>query len=225
MPFLMVFLIPFLYKHIKNIHTGWFVLILPFALFLYFLSLLSTTSAGQTIMKTVNWVPSLKINFDLYVDGISLLFSLLITGIGALVILYSIYYLPKAKEKLNNFYIYLLLFMGAMLGIVLSDNLVVLYVFWEITSISSSLLISYWFQREKSIYGAQKSMFITVFGGLSMLGGISLLYVITGTFSIQEIIQNVDLVAASALFLPTMLLMLIGGRTSNASVRGQVVLL
>src|SRR5699024_3986542 len=155
MPFLIIFLIPFLYKHIKNIHTGWFVFILPFAFFFFFLSFFFSTSAWQTFIKTVNLVSSLKINFDLYVDGISLLFSLLITGIGSLVILYSIYYLPKAKEKLNNFYIYLLLFMGAMLGIVLSDNLVVLYVFWEITSISSSLLIIYWFQREKSIYGAR----------------------------------------------------------------------
>src|SRR5699024_9623462 len=215
-PFLMVLLIPFLYKYIKNIHTGWFVLILPFALFLYFLSLLPITSSGQTIMEGVNWVPSLKINFDLYVDGISLLFSLFITGIGTLVILYSIYYLPKLKEKLNNFYIYLLLFMGAMLGIVLSDNLVVLYVFWEITSISSSLLISYWFQREKSIYGAQKSMFITVFGGLSMLGGISLLYVMTGSFSVQEIIESADLVATSSLFIPAMVLMLLGAFTKSA---------
>src|SRR5699024_9343669 len=163
----MVLLIPFLYKYIKNIHTGWFVLILPFALFLYFLSLLPITSSGQTIMRVVNWMPSLKINFGLYVDGISLLFYLLITGIGTL-------------------------------GIVLSDNLVVLYVFWEITSISSSLLISYWFQREKSIYGAQKSMFITVFGGLSMLGGISLLYVMTGSFSVQEIIGSADLVSTSS---------------------------
>src|SRR5699024_2927224 len=114
-----------------------------------------------------------------------------------------------------NFYIYLLLFMGAMLGIVLSDNLVVLYVFWEITNISSSLLISYWFQREKSIYGAQKSMFITVFGGLSMLGGISLLYVMTGSFSVQEIIGSADLVSTSSLFIPAMLLMLLGAFTKS----------
>src|SRR5699024_3114792 len=140
MPFLMVFFIPFLYKHIINIDIGWFVLILPFALFSYFLSLLSTKIADLLIMKNVNFNLYLNINVDLYIDYISLLFALLITGIGSLVILYSIYYLPKAKEKLNNFYIYLLLFMEAMLGIVLSDNLVVLYVFWEITSISSSLL-------------------------------------------------------------------------------------
>src|SRR5699024_8298814 len=91
-----------------------------------------------------------------------------------------------------------------------------LYVFWEITSISSSLLISYWFQREKSIYGAQKSMFITVFGGLSMLGGISLLYVMTGSFSVQEIIESADLVATSSLFIPAMVLILLGAFPQSA---------
>jgi multicomponent Na+:H+ antiporter subunit A len=177
---------------------------------------LPITSAGEVIEHTVPWVPSLGINFTVYLDGLSLLFLLLITGIGTLVILYSIYYLSKKTEKLNNFYVYLLMFMGAMLGVVLSDNLIVLYVFWELTSLASSLLISYWFHREKSTYGAQKSMLITVFGGLSMLGGFSLMYVMTGTFSIREIIANVDLVTTSTLFLPAMLLILLGAFTKSA---------
>ena len=168
-PFLLAILIPFVYKYLRRIHTGWFVLLVPLALFIYFLSFLPLTSAGEVVMQTVPWVPSLGIHFDLYVDGLSLLFTLLITGIGALVVLYSIFYLSKPEEKLNNFYVYLLLFMGAILGVVLSDNIIVIYVFWEVTSISSALLIAYWYQREKSVYGAQKSMFITVFGGLSML--------------------------------------------------------
>src|SRR5699024_2663415 len=171
---------------------------------------------GDVIEKSVAWIPSLGIQFTAVIDGLGLLFALLITGIGSLVVLYSIYYLSKEKEALHSFYVYLLLFMGAMLGIVLSDNLAVLYVFWEITSISSSLLISYWFQREKSIYGAQKSMFITVFGGLSMLGGISLLYVMTGSFSVPDIIDSADLVTTSTLFIPAMLLMLLGAFTKSA---------
>ena len=215
-PFLLAILIPLLYKYARKIHTGWFVLLLPSALFIYFLLFIPLTSAGEVVMRSVPWVPSLGINFDLYIDGLSLLFALLITGIGALVVFYSVFYLSKTKEKLNNFYVYLLLFMGAMLGVVLSDNLIVLYVFWEVTSISSALLISYWYQREKSIYGAQKSMFITVFGGLSMLGGFSLLYVMTGTFSVREIIANVDLVTASSLFLPAMILVLLGAFTKSA---------
>ncbi|MFD1445323.1 Na+/H+ antiporter subunit A [Oceanobacillus profundus] len=215
-PFLLAILIPFMYKYVRRIHTGWFVLILPLVLFIYFLSFLPVTANGDVVLRSVPWVPSLGISFDLYIDGLSLLFALLISGIGTLVVLYSIYYLSKHKEKLNNFYVYLLLFMGAMLGVVLSDNLIVLYVFWEITSISSALLISYWFHREKSTYGAQKSMYITVFGGLSMLGGFSLLYVMTGTFSVREIIANVDLVATSSLFLPAMILILLGAFTKSA---------
>lgn len=91
-----------------------------------------------------------------------------------------------------------------------------LYVFWEVTSIASSLLISYWFQREKSIYGAQKSLLITVFGGFSMLAGFSLLYVVTGTFSIQGLIESADVIAASSLFLPAMILILLGAFTKSA---------
>ncbi|GAE27095.1 Na(+) H(+) antiporter subunit A [Halalkalibacter wakoensis JCM 9140] len=215
-PFLLAILIPFLYKYVRPIHTGWFVLVLPLVLFVYFIQLLPVTSAGGVIEQTVPWVPSLGINFTVYIDGLSLLFLLLITGIGALVVLYSIYYLSKKTEKLNNFYVYLLMFMGAMQGVVLSDNLVVLYVFWEITSVSSALLISYWYHREKSTYGAQKSMLITVFGGLAMLGGFSLLYIMTGTFSIREIIGSLDLVTTSSLFLPAMFLILLGAFTKSA---------
>ena len=215
-PFIFAIVIPIFYRYIRKIHTGWFVLILPLILFIYFLSFLPVTSSGQVVQQSMAWVPSLGINFDLYLDGLSLLFALLITGIGTLVVLYSIYYLSKAKEKLNNFYVYLLLFMGAMLGVVLSENLILIYVFWEMTSIASALLISYWYEREKSTYGAQKSMFITVFGGLSMLGGFSLLYVMTGTFSIREIIANADLVTSSSLFLPAMILVLLGAFTKSA---------
>ncbi|MCK0471634.1 Na+/H+ antiporter subunit A [Halalkalibacter sp. APA_J-10(15)] len=215
-PFLLAILIPFLYKYLRSIHTGWFVLILPVVLFVYFINFLPITSNGDVVKEVVPWVPSLGINFTVYVDGLSLLFLLLITGIGALVVLYSIYYLSKKTEKLNNFYVYLLMFMGAMLGVVLSDNLIVLYVFWEVTSLASSLLISYWFHREKSTYGAQKSMLITVMGGLSMLGGFCLVYVMAGTFSIRELIANVDLLTGSTLFIPAMLLILLGAFTKSA---------
>ncbi|WP_017728441.1 Na+/H+ antiporter subunit A [Halalkalibacterium ligniniphilum] len=215
-PFLLAILIPFLYKYARAIHTGWFVLALPLVLFIYFLQQLPVTSGGGVIHHTVPWVPSLGIDFTVYLDGLSLLFALLITGIGTLVILYSIYYLADKSEKLNNFYVYLLMFMGAMLGVVISDNLIVLYVFWELTSLASALLISYWFHKEKSTYGAQKSMLITVFGGFAMLGGFSLLYVMTGTFSIRGIIDSVDLVTSSALFLPAMLLILLGAFTKSA---------
>ena len=215
-PFILAIFIPFLYKYLRSIHTGWFVLILPAVIFAYLIQFLPIISNGSVIQKDLPWVPSLGINFNVYVDGLSLLFALLISGIGALVVLYSIYYLSKKTEKLNNFYVYLLMFMGAMLGVVLSDNLIVLYVFWELTSLASSLLIGYWFHREKSRYGAQKSMLITVFGGFAMLAGFTLLYVMTGTFSIREIIAQADVVLAHALFLPAMILVLLGAFTKSA---------
>lgn len=215
-PFLFAILVPFVYKLFRQIHTGWFILPLPILLFSYFISYLSITSNQQAVTKSFSWIPALGVDFTAKVDGLGLLFSLLITGIGALVVLYSIYYLDKNKEQLNTFYVYLLLFMGAMLGVVLSDNLIVLYTFWEFTSFSSFLLIGYWYHREKSRYGAQKSMIITVFGGLSMLGGIILLYLMTGTFSISEIITQSDEIFTSPLFVPALLCILLGAFTKSA---------
>ncbi len=176
-PFLLAIFVPFLYKYVRPIHTGLFILPLPIILFIYFIQYISITEKYGTQIETVPWIPSLGLDFTAYVDGLGLLFALLITGIGSLVILYSVYYLSKEKEKLHHFYVYLLLFMGAMLGVVLSDNLMVLYLFWELTSLSSFLLIGYWNERERSRYGAQKSMLITIFGGLALLGGFLLLSV------------------------------------------------
>ncbi|MDQ0339584.1 multicomponent Na+:H+ antiporter subunit A [Caldalkalibacillus uzonensis] len=215
-PFILAILVPFLYKTFRNIHTGWFVLPLPILSFTYLLQFISNVSGRQPVTATVPWIPALDIHFTVYVDGLGLLFALLITGIGALVVLYSIYYLSKKTEALNNFYVYLLMFMGAMLGVVLSDNLMVLYVFWELTSLASALLIAYWFHREKSLYGALKSTLITVSGGFAMLAGFILLYVITGTFSIRELIGQADVVAEHTLFLPAMLLILVGAFTKSA---------
>jgi multicomponent Na+:H+ antiporter subunit A len=215
-PFLFAILVPILYKLFRNVHTGWFVLPLPILLFSYFLSFISMTSNGQTLSKSVPWIPVLDIDFIAKVDGLGLLFALLITGIGSLVVLYSVFYLAKDKEQLNTFYVYLLLFMGAMLGVVLSDNLIVLYTFWEFTSFSSFLLIGYWYHKEKSRYGAQKSMLITVFGGLSMLGGIILLYIMTGTFNISEIIGQASAISSHDLFIPAMLCFLLGAFTKSA---------
>ncbi|MCY7782297.1 MULTISPECIES: Na+/H+ antiporter subunit A [unclassified Bacillus (in: firmicutes)] len=215
-PFLFAFIIPFLAKYAKRVHTGWFVLILPVLLFIYFLPMIRMTQSGDTLRSVLEWIPSLGINFTVYIDGLGLLFALLITGIGSLVTLYSIFYLSKEKEQLGPFYVYLLMFMGAMLGVVLVDNVMVLYMFWELTSLSSFLLIGYWYQREKSRYGAAKSLLITVSGGLCMLGGFILLYLITDSFSIREMIHQVQLIAGHDLFIPAMILILLGAFTKSA---------
>ncbi len=215
LPFLAAFFIPLLYRGVKQVHLGWFVLLVPIVLFGYFLTFIKEVTQGVHTLKTFEWIPSLGVNVTFYIDGLGLFFALLITGIGSLVVLYSIYYLSKA-EKLGHFYVYLLLFMGAMLGVVLSDNLFVLYTFWELTSISSFLLIGYWYQREKSTSGALKSMMITVFGGLAMLGGFILMVDITGTASIRGIIENGEMIVTSSLFPFILVLVLLGAFTKSA---------
>jgi multicomponent Na+:H+ antiporter subunit A len=215
-PLLFAIFVPFLYKYVRSIHTGWFVLPLPIILFIYFIRYIPLTEKYGAQSETAPWIPSLGFNFSVYVDGLGLLFALLITGIGSLVVLYSAYYLPKEKERLHHFYVYLLLFMGAMLGVVLSDNLMVLYLFWELTSFSSFLLIGYWNERERSRYGAQKSMLITIFGGLALLGGFLLLSVIGGTYSIRELAAQASEWTDHSLFVPALLLILLGAFTKSA---------
>lgn len=216
-PFIFAIFIPILYKlFTARIHTGWFVFPIPLLIFIYLLTYIPAVSSGETVNHTLPWIPSLGINFTNYLDGLSLIFALLITGVGALVILYSIYYMSKTRESLHNFYVYLCVFMGAMLGVVFSDNILVLYVFWELTSISSFLLIAYWYQRKQSRYGAQKSLLITVFGGLVMLTGFIMLAMMTDTYSIREMMTLVEVMKTNVLFLPAMILILIGAFSKSA---------
>lgn len=215
-PFLLALMIALLRGRMRKLHRGWLVLAAPLALFIYFLTRIPVIKGGDLGYETLSWIPSLGIDLVFHLDGLSLLFALLITGMGTLVFIYSIFYLDKRKEELTPFYVYLLLFMGAMLGVVLSDNLMVLYGFWELTSVSSFLLIAYWHRRQKSRYGAQKSMLITVFGGLAMFAGFLMLYVMTGTFSIREIWSQAGDISGQTLFIPAMLLILLGAFTKSA---------
>jgi multicomponent Na+:H+ antiporter subunit A len=214
-PFLAALLIGLAASKITRIHTGWLVLPVPAILFILLCSKLSILAQGKIVKHTTNWIPSLDIQLSFYLDGLSMLFTLLITGIGALVVLYSIFYLSQ-KEKLVHFYVYLLIFMGSMLGVVLSDNVFVLYTFWEFTSISSFLLIGFWYHRSRSTYGAQKSMLVTVFGGLSMLAALILLSVTTETNSIRMMIANRSEIVESELFIPILILLLLGAFTKSA---------
>ncbi|NCU17666.1 Na+/H+ antiporter subunit A [Pallidibacillus pasinlerensis] len=217
LPFLFAIIVPFLFKYInKRIHTGWFVLFVPLTIFLYLLQYIPIVAKGDTREYILPWIPSLNINITTYIDGLGLLFGLLISGVGTLVILYSIYYLSKEREELHNFYIYLLMFMGAMLGLVFSDHILILYGFWELTSISSFLLIGYWFERKNSRYGALKSLLITVFGGLAMLAGFIMLILMAETYSIREMIANVGEITNHSLFITALVLVLLGAFTKSA---------
>lgn len=215
LPVIAAILIAIVYRYVKDVHLGWFALIVPAAIAAYLFTLIPTVSKDGPLHYTLNLMPRIGMNFDVYIDGLGLLFAILISGIGTLVVLYSIGYLSKS-ESLGNFYVYLLIFMTAMLGVVLSDNVLMLYFFWELTSISSFLLIAFWYKKDKSIYGAQKSLLITFFGGFMMLGGFIVLYIITGTLSIREMIANVDLVIDSNLAPLAVVLILLGAFTKSA---------
>ncbi|RST72763.1 Na+/H+ antiporter subunit A [Siminovitchia acidinfaciens] len=212
-PFLAAIFLPILFKRNAPNYIGWLVFLVPAALFIAIARYIPSVANGNIYLNKMMWIPSYSIDFTTYLDGLSLIFGLLITGIGSLVILYSIYYL-SSEESLKHFYIYLLLFMGSMLGVVFSDNLMVLYVFWELTSISSFLLIAFWFHRKGSRYGAQKAMLITVSGGLAMLTSFIMIYLMTGTMNIREIIAAVDI--NHPLFTPALVLLLIGAFTKSA---------
>ncbi|OXM16108.1 hydrogen gas-evolving membrane-bound hydrogenase subunit E [Paenibacillus herberti] len=216
LPFLLAAMLPLLNKLTKELHPGWLAMAAPAFMLFYFLSRIPEVSKGRSLTASVPWIPSLGINLDSNLDGLGLLFALLISGIGALVVLYSISYLHPRKEAVTRFYVCLLLFMGAMLGVVLSDHLIVLYGFWELTSITSFLLIAFWHKREVSLAGALKSLLITSFGGLAMLAGFLLLGLAGGSLRVSELIDSSAVLAASPLLLPAMLLIALGVLTKSA---------
>ncbi|ACE84788.1 monovalent cation/H+ antiporter subunit A [Cellvibrio japonicus] len=161
------------------------------------------------------WLPQLGLDLSLRLDGLGMIFALLILGIGLLVILYARYYLAK-EDSLGRLYAFLLLFMMAMLGIVLSDNLLLLIVFWELTSLSSFLLISFWSHRSEARKGARMALAITGAGGLTLLAGALILGQITGSYSLQVILQSAEQIQAHALYPLALCLILIGAFTKSA---------
>ncbi|WP_159516331.1 monovalent cation/H+ antiporter subunit A [Acinetobacter sp. 18QD2AZ41W] len=183
-----------------------------------FLLLLSQAPAifdGAVITQTWSWLPQLGIDFSFRLDSLALLFALLISGIGTLIYIYAYYYL-NPKNSLSKLYFLLMLFMAAMLGISLSNNLLILLVFWELTSISSFLLVGYWSNYEAAQRGSRMALTITGMGGLAMLGGFILLGQITGTYQIDQILTMTEQIQSHALFVPTLLLILLGAFTKSA---------
>ena len=156
----------------------------------------SSVLAGNTPRASWAWVPSIGWNVSFMLDGLGLLFAGLILGIGALIVLYARNYLPNS-DNLGRFYTYLLLFMGAMVGVVLSDSILLLVVFWELTSISSFLLIGYTTESREGREGARMALAVTGAGGLALLAGALVLGHIAGTYELSEILASRDVVQAS----------------------------
>lgn len=170
---------------------------------------------GQVLLEHWQWLPQVGINLSFRLDALGLIFALLITGIGTLIYIYAYYYLSP-KNSLSKLYALLMLFMAAMLGISLSNNLIILLVFWELTSISSFLLVGYWNNYDAAQRGARMALTITGMGGLAMLGGFILLGQITGTYQIDQILKMGALIQSNPLFVPVLLLVLLGAFTKSA---------
>ncbi len=171
--------------------------------------------AGEVYLTRSDWMPAIGLNANFRLDALAWMFAALITGIGLLIILYAAYYL-HAEDPAGKFFSTLMLFMAAMLGIVLSDNLLLLLVFWELTSLSSFLLIGYWGTRVESRQGARMALAITGGGGLVMLAGFVVLGQIGGSFDLSVLLTRGDQIRAHPLYPVALGLILVGCFTKSA---------
>jgi multicomponent K+:H+ antiporter subunit A len=172
-------------------------------------------AAGQVVAEQLAWLPSLGMNLSVRIDGFAWMFGMLVSGMGLLVIVYARYYLSP-EDPAARFYSLLLGFMGAMLGVVLSGNLVQLVVFWELTSVFSFLLIGYWTHRKDARRGARMAFTVTATGGLALLGGVLLLGHMVGSLELQAVLDSGQQVRAHPLYPLALGLILLGALTKSA---------
>ena len=170
---------------------------------------------GLNLRADHAWIPQVGLAFTLRLDGLAWMFAGMVLAIGALVVMYARYYLSE-DDSAPRFFAYLLLFMGSMLGVVLAGNLLLLVVFWELTSISSFLLIGFWYKRQDAREGARMALAITGAGGLALLGGVLLIGRIVGSYDLDAVLASGDLIRASALYPWALGLVLAGVFTKSA---------
>ena len=200
-------------------HSGLLMVLAAAASFLQCLQLAVAPAAAPVVFLR-EWMPSLHVALSFRADPFGLFFALLISGIGTLVGIYSLNYIPKmVPARVGRYYAALLAFMGAMLGVALADDLILLFIFWEVTSLTSFLLIGFWYGEEKARKGAVTALLITALGGLTMMIGFLIVGMTTESFSLQALTGQPALrerLAASPLFLPAVLLVFVGAMTKSA---------
>ncbi|MDR7026775.1 multicomponent Na+:H+ antiporter subunit A [Rhizobium rosettiformans] len=195
--------------------AAWFLALAPALAFAHFAGFLPEVAAGERVTGGYAWVPSLNLSFSWFIDGLSLTFALLITGIGALIVLYAGGYM-KGHPQQGRFIGFILLFMGAMLGLVVSDSFLMLFVFWELTSITSFLLIGFDHSREASRRAALQALVVTGGGGLILLAGMIFIWNITGVSQLSLLLSTGDALRESPFYLAALLLVLGGAFTKSA---------
>lgn len=213
---MVVLFIPLLQRFLRH-KTGYVLTLLPLSLFGYFCYQHFLGRGQYPIGQSLPWNAYFDLEFAFYLDGLSLLFCLLISGIGALVFFYAGRYMRGYPHQ-SRFFAILSVFMASMLGLVLADNLLTLILFWEMTSITSYLLIGFDYQKEQARAAAHQGLMVTSLGGLAMLAGLVLMGQVTGTYSISEIMQSPEVIRNSSLYLPILLCVLLGSFTKSAQV-------
>ncbi|PTM98614.1 putative monovalent cation/H+ antiporter subunit A [Mycoplana dimorpha] len=195
--------------------AAWPLALFPAAIFLHFAGFLPEVGRGEVVTGGFAWVPSYNVSFSWLIDGLSLAFLLLISGIGTLIVLYSGGYLKDHPHQ-GRFFAFILMFMGAMLGLVASDSFLMLFVFWELTSITSFLLIGFDHAREAARRAALQALIVTGGGGLLLLAGLLVLWNVTGVTQLSLLLAFGAEVRASPFYLAILLLMLGGAFTKSA---------
>ena len=200
-------LVPLLTERFGRSFCAFSVALLPAGSLVLVLMYLGDIFDGQVIRQSIEWIPAMGLDLSFRLDGLSLLFLLLILGIGLLVILYARYYL-SANDSMGRFYAYLILFMTSMVGIVISNNLIQLWMFWELTSISSFLLISFWSHKPEARKGARMALTITGAGGLALLAGLLMIGNIVDSYDLDTVLASGDLIRSHSIYPVALILVL-----------------
>ena len=214
--FILALAAPGLHRWLPH-RSGWVLSILPLTLTVFFAFKIPQINAGLVVTEYYDWVPSLGATLSIYLDGLSLVFALLICGVGTLIVIYSGGYLC-GHPHLGRFYTFLLFFMASMLGVVLAGNLISLFVFWELTSISSYFLIGFDHQRESARTAALQALLVTGIGGLALLAGVLFMSWVGGSLEIKDLLTRGDMIRGHGLYLPILILVFLGAFTKSAQV-------
>lgn len=198
----------------RNLES-WLAGLIALFVLIIVLCLYPAVANGGIVRQELAWLPQFGLNFTLRVDGFAWLFALLIAGIGFLVVIYARYYMSP-EDPVPRFFSFFLAFMGAMLGIVIAGNLVLLAIFWELTSVFSFLLIGYWSHNPAARDGARMSLIITGTGGLGLLAGLLIIGYIVGSYDLDVVLAAGDQIREHALYIPALLLIFLGTLTKSA---------
>ena len=215
-PFLAALLAPVLVFLLGH-RASWILALVPGYLLYRFFDFIPAVAKGETVLQSHEWLGGFGINYSFMIDGLSLTFAFLILGIGFFIVIYAGGYL-KGHQHLGRFLAVLLAFMGSMLGLVVSDNLITLFVFWELTSITSFLLIGFDNEREASRRAALQALIITGLGGLVMLAGFTLIGLVGGTFELSELLSKGEVIKEHGLYSLMFWLVMAGAFTKSAQV-------